>query len=120
MRRGVKPKPGHLKLIEGTARADRQSMIEGAPVAPVARPKFLKGRAAAIWDEMIAKQPKWTEFQLAILDSFCVLKAEHERNGKSMPTARIVEMRRQAELLLAPRGQADDDKPKDPAESYFT
>lgn len=119
MRRGPKAKPPHLKVVEGTFRPDRDSMLEGLAIAPD-KPKFLKGRAAKIWAEMVEKHPAWTEFQIVVLETYCVLKAEHENDANSMPTARIVELRRQAELLLAPRGKAADEvEKKDPAARFF-
>jgi phage terminase small subunit len=122
MQRGAKPKPQHLKVVDGTFRPDRESTVEGDAVPLPPRPKYLKGRAAKIWDEMAERMPELTEFQIAVLESFCSLKSEYERSPDAMPTSRIVEMRRQAELLLAPRGlpaEKANAKPKDPAEKYF-
>lgn len=117
MRPGPKSKPLHLKIVDGTARPDRDVILDGPLVAPV-RPKFIKGRAAKIWDAMIARHPEWTEFQGAILETYCQLKAEYETDPDAMATARIVELRRQAELLLAPRGKVENAK-ADPTEGYF-
>lgn len=121
MIRGAKPKPQHLRVIEGTARTDRAVTVEGRAIPAPPRPKHLKGRAAKVWDEMISRHPEFTEFQFTVLESYCQLKAEHEAGAKAMPTARIVELRRQAELLLAPRGlPSGEGKTRDKTEDYFT
>jgi hypothetical protein len=120
MKRGAKPKPEYLRVIDGTARGDRAVTLEGQAIPAPPRPKHLKGRAAKVWDEMVARHPEFTEFQFTVLESYCQLKAEHETGAKTMPTARIVELRRQAELLLAPRGlPSGEGKKRDKAEDYF-
>jgi len=92
-------------------------MLEGPAAPPPVRPKFLKGRAAKIWDEMVARHPGFTEFQVEVLKSYCQLAAAIE-DQRDLPTARITEYRRQAELLLAPRGKVEDAEP-DAAEAFF-
>lgn len=118
MRRGVKPLPTHLKVVNGTFRADRD-VVQDENRPPKGRPKHLKGRAAKIWDEKLAEHPEWTEQQLEILETWCQLKAEVEKGVDQMPTPRIVEFRRQTEFLLAPRGKIDDAKKQDPSARYF-
>jgi hypothetical protein len=120
MQRGPKAKPAHLQVVEGNFRPDRDKMIEGELIPAPPRPKFLKGRAAKIWDAMVAEHPELTRFQFGVLETYCPLKAEHEDDPGDMPTARIVELRRQTELLLAPRGKADNGKEKaNPAARFF-
>jgi hypothetical protein len=52
---GPRPKPDHLKLLDGTFRRDRSHPLVVAPLPgePV-KPAWLKGRAAKIWLEKTA------------------------------------------------------------------
>ena len=58
MTRGRKPKPGHLRLVEGTHRDDRHGAadkVSGAAAAfgPLRMPLYLKRQARAAWQRYI-------------------------------------------------------------------
>ena len=95
-------------VIEG------EHALERAAIVPSVKRKSLKDPARKIRYEMPAKQPAWTEFQLEILASYANLRADYEADPSAMPNSRIVKMKRQAKLLLAPRGEVGDDGGKAP------
>jgi hypothetical protein len=74
--------------------------------------KPLKEPARKIWSEIVAKRPSWTEFELEILASYANLRADYDANPSTMPSSRIVEMRRQARFLLATHSKVKDDGAK--------
>ncbi|OGA59977.1 MAG: hypothetical protein A3G81_26090 [Betaproteobacteria bacterium RIFCSPLOWO2_12_FULL_65_14] len=122
--RGASPKPTLLRLVEGN-RGRRpiprgEPMPEGAPV----KPKWLKGRAAALWDEVLA-----FAFWLTVADSYklaawCDRQRDFERHRKTWTAADRREHRSAgSELGLDPSSRArmgtKDAKKKDAAEKYF-
>jgi hypothetical protein len=86
----------------------------GSSYHPAVRPKFLKAGARKVWYEMLAEHPAWTEFQLDILASYANLRADYEADPSGTPDDRIVEMWRQAALLLAPRDDIEDGRGETP------
>ncbi|MBN9529692.1 MAG: hypothetical protein J0H82_26030 [Alphaproteobacteria bacterium] len=125
--RGPKPKPTHLKLVQGNA--GRRPLPEGEPDPggkPV-KPKWLKGRGSALWDEVMQ-----FAFWLSVADSYklaawCDRQAEFERDRRMWTAADRREHRSAgSELGLDPSSRSrmgtprDDDKKKDdPAAKYF-
>lgn len=122
MRRGVKPRPVDLKIVDGTFRprtdTTGEQVIEALQPAG-ARPKWLTGRAAKFWDEKVAQHPEWTEAQLILLPTWCLLQAEIAADKAGVPTSRMIEHRRLTEYLFAPRGVIRANKTDDPAAEFF-
>lgn len=124
--RGAKPKPSHLKLVTGNAGRRPVPENEPEPEGKPVRPKWLKGRGAALWDEVLA-----FAFWLTVADSYklaawCDRQAEFERKRKQWTAADRREHRTAGtELGLDPSARArmgspGDAKPaKDPASKYF-
>ena len=82
---GRKRKPTALHLLQGSYREDRHGPLpaDGAEpsstLASTTRPKYLRGRAAGLWDELVSLC-SW----LAVTDgwkvgNWCSLQAEFER-----------------------------------------
>jgi len=125
--RGRKPKPTFLHVVEGTLNVTRHAdrpdteLPAGRPV----KPKWLKRRAARIWDEYAPRMVWLGEIDSAMLAAWCSLFAEFEAD-QAMSAPRISQMRGlAAELGLTPsartRFRTDGDKTKaDPAAKYLT
>jgi phage terminase small subunit len=134
MQRGRKPKPTHLKVVEGNP-GHRPICLRTSPSVngqPV-KPKWLKGRGAALWDEVLG-----FVYWLTIADSYklaawCDRQADFEKNRKTWTAADRREHRSLgSELGLDPssrarmgndlRGATGGQKtnPKDAASKYFT
>lgn len=137
--RGRKPTPVALKLVTGNPgkRAlpkDVPPPPDGGrgPLADVAKPRHIKGRAAAIWDEVTAACWWLGEADVYAIGMFCALQAEYERAPTKMVAARIAQLRAcRSELGLEPSARArlghmkgarpakpEPEKPKGPAD-YF-
>ena len=85
MKRGPKGRPAGLHLVDGTFRPGRHETSESAP-NPTGRPikpKFLKGRAAKIWDEYVERAFWLTDVESHILAVWCGLTAAVERRAES-------------------------------------
>lgn len=52
-RRGPRPKPTNLKIIEGTYRKDRAPENEARPQDPAAPPSWLRKDQLAVWSEVV-------------------------------------------------------------------
>lgn len=94
--RGRKPKPTHLKLIEGNPGERPLNENEPKPEGDVLKPRFLKGRAAAIWDEYapeLIRLNVLTSVDAHMFATWCALAAELERSPRNMTAARIAQMR---------------------------
>ena len=110
---GRKRKPPALHLLQGTFRKDRHGprpadgAEPSATLVSTSRPKYLRGRAAALWGE-VAALCWW----LTATDSFkagmwCALQAEFERGPAKMTAARINALRALgSELGLDPATRA--------------
>src|SRR5688500_17548012 len=100
---GRKPKPSHLKVLEGTARADRMPTHEPEPPeGPVVRPEFLKYRAAELWDEYappLIEMGTLTQVDVPNLATWCVLMAAFEEEKSKMNASTIAQMRMLAASL---------------------
>ena len=125
--RGAKPKPTLRLVAEGTYDPSRHDRREGEPI-PTGRPlkpKGLRGRAAQLWDEYLARGFWLTEADSAALGIFCNLTAETERNLKNMVPGRISNWRSLAGSLgflpaeRARLGTGGGKKSDDPAERHF-
>src|SRR5690242_3574636 len=85
--RGPKPRPTHLHIVDGTFRGDRHPENEPNPGGEPVKPKWLKGRGAALWDEVLG-----FVFWLTIADSYklaawCDRQADFEKNRKTWTAA---------------------------------
>ncbi len=130
MKRGSKGRPVDLHVVDGTYRKDRHGAAENAPQptgTPI-RPKFVKGRAAKIWDEYVERAFWLTEAESHILAAWCLMTVELEKDIDRMTAARIGQWRTlAAELGLTPSararlGQGSDgkkSKKKDPTAEFF-
>ena len=120
-------------ILEGRGAYDnhpeRRSQRREEPIAPGAplKPRFLKGRAAKIWDELL---PEILRMKVAgaidsrALATLCCLEAEHEENPKNMSVGRIAEMRKHRALFgMDPSSRArlsvPQKPPADGAEEFF-
>src|SRR3546814_3365713 len=80
--RGAKPKPAHLRLVDGTHRNTRHGKKEEVAAAVEAtnsifgalhRPSYLKGEARKAWDRYIARSEEHTsELQSLMRISYAV------------------------------------------------
>lgn len=122
--------PGHRPLPDQ----------EPEPQGEVIRPKFLRGRAARLWDEYapeLIRIGTLTSVDAHMFATWCALAAELEKSPANMNASRIGQMRALASSFGmdassrarigtaaggskgAPAPRDPDDKPKKPAESYF-
>lgn len=119
-----------MKVIEGTARADR--MPENEPIPPageVVRPAYLKYRAAELWDEYAPKLEDMGTLTVVDVPNFgawCVLMAKFEDHYGTMNASEVAQMRMLAASLgmdASARAKlgTSGKKPKsqDPADEFF-
>ena len=111
--RGAKPKPRHLRLVDGTHRTTRhgdageaKAGIEQSAAAfgALERPKSLKGHALTAWKQWI-EPAAWLDGSrqpAAIL--FCRLWSEYEGNPVAFQSARIGQLR----ALMSELGLTDE------------
>ena len=123
--RGAKPKPAHLRLVDGTRNATRhgteaalKAKAEAAITAfgKLDRPTYLKGEAATAWKKFIAPAAWLDGSREAAAVAFCELWAEFRRMPAMFPASKHGQMRAyMSELgLTDERNRAgDDEKPKD-------
>src|SRR5690348_8866766 len=100
--RGAKPKPAHLRLVDGTrnatrhgSEADLRKKVEASVSAfgRLARPKGLKGEAAAAWKQFI-EPASWLDGSRAGLAlAFCELWDEFRFNPKGFPASKHGQLR---------------------------
>jgi phage terminase small subunit len=126
--RGTKPKPTHLRIIEGNREHRALPVNEPKVGNKPEKPLYLKGRAAALWDEVLT-----FAFWLTFADSYklaawCESQAEFEvfRKRKMWSVAMRREHRSAgSELGFDPssRTRLGNDpignRSEDPAEKYF-
>jgi hypothetical protein len=126
--RGAKPKPAHLRLVDGTHRKTRHGDGERArekaervlaTFGKLERPKFLKGHALNAWKQFI-EPATWLDGSRApAAIAFCELWQEFRDAPRGFPASRHGQMRAyMAELgLTDERNRADDGK-SDPDEFF--
>ena len=93
---GRKPKPTHLKLVQGNPGKRPLNRAEPVPATGCPKPKFLKGRAAKIWDEYAPELERigvLTAVDGHMFATWCVLAEDVERDPKGMTASRIAQMR---------------------------
>lgn len=124
--RGAKPKPEHLRLVDGTRNATRhgseteiRQRIENSTAAfgKPEKPSFLKGQAAWAWKRYIVPASWLDASREGIAIAFCELWEEFRFNPKGFPAAKHGQMRAYlSELGLTDernRKAPDGDKDKD-------
>jgi phage terminase small subunit len=96
MVRGRKPTPTHLKVLRGNPGKRALPKNEPQPQGEVEKPRFLKGRAAKLWDQYA---PELIRLRvLTVIDAhnfaaWCSLAAEFEKDPAGMVAAKIGQMR---------------------------
>lgn len=122
--RGAKPKPAHLRLVDGTHRTTRhgradkaQKEVEVAATkfGALVMPKHLKGEAAKAWKRYIAPAGWLDGAKEPAAIAFCELWAQFMESPSHFVAAKHGQMRAyMSELGLTDernRGGADDDEP---------
>jgi hypothetical protein len=128
--RGRKPKPKYLRLIEGNR--GRRPIPQGLPEPsgkPV-RPKWLRGRGARLWEEVLAFATWLTVADSYLLATWCDRQAEFEkpRERREWTAADRREHRATASelgLAIAARSRMGQDPEteaakRDPVHRYLT
>lgn len=101
-RRGAKPKPAHLRLVDGTNNVTRhgtedsqREKIEQAvrEFGALVRPKYLKGQALDAWKRWIAPASWLDASREASAIAFCELWSEFRYGPTSFPASKHGQMR---------------------------
>ena len=100
-KRGAKPKPAHLRLVDGTRNTTRhgteanvKALAEtGSKFGSLQRPATLKGEARKAWDMMIAPAFWLDGSRLVAAMAFCELYAEWREGPKCFPAAKHGQLR---------------------------
>lgn len=101
-KRGAKPKPAHLRLVEGTRNATRHGSEEGLKkkversathFGKLTCPRFLKGEALAAWKKWIAPAFWLDGSKEAAAIAFCELWSEFRFGPSSFPASKHGQLR---------------------------
>ena len=123
--RGAKPKPAHLRLVDGTHRTARHGKADkvreqvetvAESFGALVRPKYLRGDAAAAWRRFIEPASWLDGSREPAAAAFCELWAEFRFKPASFPASKHGQMRAyMSELgLTDERNRVEkDDGPKD-------
>lgn len=106
MKRGRRPLPGRLRLIEGTYRTDRHGP-EASDHAqePLTKPAWLRGGISDAWDRFIAPAAWLDVFREPAALAFCELWQEFQTWPARFPAAKHAQMRAyMGDLALLGRG----------------
>jgi hypothetical protein len=118
--RGARPKPAHLRIIDGTHRKDRHgekpapnetpSSGPDSMFGPLSRPRGLKGEALKAWKRFIEPCTWLDALAEPSALMFCELYAEFRESPRSFNAHRYAQMRHlQSELgLTDPRKRGGD------------
>lgn len=102
MTRGRKPKPPHLRLVDGTHRADRhgdpkevQAGVSAAAAAfgPLLRPKYLNGFAKEAWERYVAPASWLDASREPAAIAFCELWSELRKAPAQFTAAKHTQLR---------------------------
>ncbi|MBZ9909006.1 hypothetical protein LB557_23640, partial [Mesorhizobium sp. BR115XR7A] len=96
MRRGKRPLPQGLRLVEGTYRSDRHGPAESAHVAAQERlikPDWMRGGVGAAWDRFIAPAGWLDVFREPSAIAFCELWEEFQAWPVRFPASKHGQMR---------------------------
>lgn len=111
--RGAKPKPAHLRLIDGTHRTTRhgdsaavREKVEKsvATFGKLDRPKYLKGEALAAWKRYIEPAAWLDGSREPIAVAFCELWQEFRDGPRVFPATKHAQLRH----YLAELGLTDE------------
>lgn len=100
--RGAKPKPAHLRLVDGTRNSTRhgtekklRDQVEQAITSfgRLVRPRFLKGEALAAWKKYIEPAGWLDASKEPAAIAFCELWAEFRFNTVGFPASKHGQMR---------------------------
>ena len=100
--RGAKPKPRHLRLVDGTHRTTRHGKAgdvrdaveaQSSTFGPMQRPKHLKGEALAAWKRYIEPAGWLDASREAAAIAFCELWSEFRFAPTSFPASKHGQMR---------------------------
>lgn len=127
--RGVKPKPAHLRLIDGTHRTTRhgdgdaaRESVENtvASFGKLKRPKSLKGAAVEAWKRYIEPAGWLDASREPLAVAFCELWQEFRLAPTSFPASKHGQMRAyMSELgLTDERNRVLDDRSRDEDEFF--
>lgn len=124
--RGVKPKPAHLRIVDGTrnatrhgSEADLRDVAEsGKAFGALIKPAHLKGEAAKAWKRYIEPAGWLDASREPIAIAFCELWQEFRDGPRAFPASKHGQMRAyMSELGLTDErnriiddGQRDDDE----------
>jgi phage terminase small subunit len=121
-------KPTALKIIQGNPGKRPLNRHEPKPASGCEKPKFLKGRAARIWDEYAPELERiglLTTVDGHVFAAWCTLAAELESQAGKMSAPRIAQMRMLAAAFgLEPSSRArlvvkPDENTEDAAARYL-
>lgn len=102
MTKGRKPKPPHLRLVQGTHRSDRHGSAKqaaagvakaSAAFGPLEMPKHLKGAAKEAWSRYVAPAAWLDGSRGAAAIAFCELWRELRRAPTQFPAAKHTQLR---------------------------
>jgi phage terminase small subunit len=123
-----KPTPTHLKVLRGNPGKRPLPKNEPQPQGDVIRPRFLKGRAAKIWEEYapeLIRLKLLTSVDAHTFAAWCALTAEFEKDPTKMLAAKIGQMRALAAAFgmeassRARLGTAPKSDERDPFEDFM-
>lgn len=130
-KRGVKPKPVHLRLVDGTHRTTRHGNAAKAKEAVETavtgfgkpeKPSYFRGNAAWAWKRFIEPAGWLDASREAAAIAFCELWKEFRDGPSSFPASKHGQMRAyMSELgLTDERNRSDDGKKEEPDEFFGT
>ena len=128
-KRGAKPKPAHLRLVDGTRNVTRhgtenylRDVVENAEACfgKLARPKGLKGKALEAWKKYIEPASWLDGSREPAAIAFCELWQEFRNGPLSFPASKHGQMRAyMSELgLTDERNRVVDESKKDRDEFF--
>ncbi len=126
--RGAKPKPAHLRIIDGTHRATRhgeEGKVKEATEAAIqsfgklTRPKHLKGEALAAWKRYIEPASWLDAAREPAAIAFCELWHEFRFNPTGFPASKHGQMRAYMSELGLTDERNRGDIEKDDKDEFF-
>jgi hypothetical protein len=126
--RGAKPKPAHLRLVDGTHRTTRhgdagkaREAVEKvqASVGGLTRPRGMRGKALQAWKEYIEPAAWLDAFRKPAAIAFCELWAEFQESPLRFPASKHGQMR----AYMSELGLSDErnrgDLPDEEVDEFF-
>ncbi|RUT96421.1 hypothetical protein EOD10_40145 [Mesorhizobium sp. M7A.T.Ca.TU.009.01.3.2] len=109
MKRGKRPLPGRLRVIEGSYRADRHGMLTADDVAAQERPikpAWMRGSESEAWDRYIEPCGWLDQFREPAAIAFCQLWVEFKTWPARFPASKHAQLRAyMSDLALLGRGR---------------